>query len=186
MNAKRYDFFPPITGPWSVSPVHISFGRVHSNRPRARCSSSAASRLVQLEPPEQPLQGPVRRRPPGGQLQDPADLRRGPPRLLPLQRLSQRQHLLRRPRRRLPRRRHQRVEPATSYSLRHRVSVGPTPWPPAARPLVEPAGQLPGPPAPLRLAQSRLQELLHQRVPEQARLPGPLTLFPDPIPRIAR
>ena len=40
MNAKRYDFFPPITGPWSVSPVHISFGRVHSNRPNARCSSS--------------------------------------------------------------------------------------------------------------------------------------------------
>ena len=40
MNANRYDFFPPITGPWSVSPVHISFGRVHSNRPRARCSSS--------------------------------------------------------------------------------------------------------------------------------------------------
>ena len=40
MNAKRYDFFPPITGPWSVSPVHISFGLAHSNRPRARCSSS--------------------------------------------------------------------------------------------------------------------------------------------------
>ena len=40
MNAKRYDFFPPITGPWSVSPVHIWFGLVHSNRPNARCSSS--------------------------------------------------------------------------------------------------------------------------------------------------
>ena len=28
-----------MTGPWSVSPVHISFGLVHSNLPNARCSS---------------------------------------------------------------------------------------------------------------------------------------------------
>jgi hypothetical protein len=39
MNANRYDFRPPTAGPWSVSPVHISFGRSHSNRPSARCSS---------------------------------------------------------------------------------------------------------------------------------------------------
>ena len=43
MNAKRYDFFPPITGPWRVSPVHISFGRAHSNRPKARWSSCAGA-----------------------------------------------------------------------------------------------------------------------------------------------
>src|SRR6266568_1427564 len=56
--------------------------------------------------------------------------------------------------------------------------------PPPARPLVGTAGQLPGPPAPLRLAQPRLQELLHQRVPEQARLPRPL--HPLPLIRLVR
>jgi hypothetical protein len=40
MNANKYAFAPPITGPWRVSPARISFGRVHSNRPKARCSSS--------------------------------------------------------------------------------------------------------------------------------------------------
>ena len=132
-------------------------------------------RQAQLKALEQPLQGPVRRRPPGRDLQDAPDLRRRPPGLLPLQGLRQRQHLLRRPRRCLARRRHQRVEPALLVSappagqrrVRHRD-------PPPARPLVDTAGQLPGPPPPLRLAQPRLEQLLHQRVPEQARLPGPL------------
>ena len=155
---------PHLVRPGALEPAE---GPLLLLRPRGR--------PVQLQPLEQPLQGPVRRRPPGRDLQDPPDLRRRPPRLLPLQRLRQRQHLLRGPRRRLPRRRHQRVEPALlipapppgQRRVRHRD-------PPPARPLVDTAGQLPGPPAPLRLAQPRLQELLHQRVPEQARLPGPL------------
>ena len=142
-------------------------------------------RPVQLQPLEQPLQGPVRRRPPRRDLQDPPDLRGRAPGLLPFQRLRQRQHLLRGPRRRLPRAGHQRIEPPGLIQppppgqrrVRHRR-------PPPARPLVGTAGQLPGPPAPLRLAQSRLQELLHQRVPEQARLPGPL--HPLPLIRFVR
>ena len=132
-------------------------------------------RGVQLEPLEQPLQGAVRRRPARGGAQDPADLRRGPLRLLPLQRLGQRQHLGRGPRRGLPRRRHQRVEPALLIGppppaqrlIRHRHR-------PPARPVVDTAGQRPGPPAPLGRRKPRLGELLHQRVPEQARRPGPL------------
>ena len=43
MNAKRYDFFPPTAGPCRVSPIHISFGLAHSNRPKARRSSSAGA-----------------------------------------------------------------------------------------------------------------------------------------------
>ena len=132
-------------------------------------------RGVQLQPLEQPLQRPVRRRPPRGQLQDPPDLGGGPPRLLPLQRLRQRQHLRRGPRGRLPRRRHQRVEPAGLIRPPPPVQRPPRhPHRLPARPVMDTAGQLPGPPPPLRRAQARLGELLHQRVPEQARLPGPL------------
>ena len=117
-----------------MSPVHISFGRAHSNRPKTRCVLLRPGGSVQLEALEEPLQGPVRRRPARRQLQDPPDLRRGPPRLLPLQRLRQRQHLAAGPRRRLPRRRHERVEPAVP---RRPAATGPaspaTPGP-AARP----------------------------------------------------
>jgi hypothetical protein len=45
-------------------------------------------RLVQLQPGEQPLQCPVRRRPPRGGAQDPLHLRGGPLRILSLQRGS--------------------------------------------------------------------------------------------------
>ncbi len=175
-NVLDTPFFPPITGPWSVSPVHISFGLAHSNRPeRPLLLLRPRGRPVQLEPFEQPLQGPVRRRPPGRDLQDPPHLRRGPPRLLPLQGLRQRQHFLRGPGRGLARGRHQCVEPALLVTAppagQRRVRRRD---PPPARPLVDTRGHLPGAPAPLRQAKPRLQELLHQRVPEQARLPGPL------------
>ena len=83
---------PHLVRPGALEP---SEGPLLLLRPRGR--------PVQLQPLEQPLQGPVRRRPPRRDLQDPPDLRRGPPRLLPLQRLRQRQHLLRGPRRGLPR-----------------------------------------------------------------------------------
>jgi hypothetical protein len=130
---------------------------------------------IQLEPLEQPLQGPVRRRPARHRLQDAPDLRGGPLRLLPLQRLRQGKNLGRGPRRRLPRAGHQRVEPAglinppppVQRPPRHRHHL-------PARPVMSTAGQPPGPPAPLRRADPRPGELLHQRVPEQAPLPGPL------------
>ena len=94
MNAKRYDFWAPITGPWSVSPVHISFGLVHSNRPKASVEYDTVTR----PPPGPSWTRPARPSPrqPAPRtpeevlalaeaLKDPPDLRRRPPRLLPLQ-----------------------------------------------------------------------------------------------------
>ena len=66
---------------------------------------------------EHPLQGPLVRRPPVLGLQDPLDLRRGPVRVLLLQRGRQLQDLRRGPRLGLPRDRDQRVEPALAPVL---------------------------------------------------------------------
>ena len=151
MNANRYRLLPAdhrpverVSGPHLVRPgaLEPAQGPLLLLRPRGR--------PVQLQPLEQPLQRPVRRRPPGRDLQDPPDLRRGPPGFSRFS-ASASASTSAGSAARLPRRRHQRVEPALlvppappgQRRVRHRD-------PPAARPLVDTARQLPGPPAPLR------------------------------------
>ena len=86
---------------------------------RPRCLEPAEHRRrsrrgapAQAQPGEMPLQRALVRRPPRLHLQDPPHLRRGPGRVLPLERLRQREHLRRRARRALARAGYQRVEPA--------------------------------------------------------------------------
>ena len=94
-----------VAGPQLVRPGRLEPAE-HLLLPRP------GGRAVQLEPLEQPLQRPVRRRPAGLRCQDPPHLRRGPLRVLPLQRRRQYQQVTRRAGRGLPGRGNQRPEPA--------------------------------------------------------------------------
>ena len=134
----------------------------------------------QLQPDEQPLQRPVRRRPSRRGPQDPLHLRGGAGGVLPLQSGRQLQHLGRGAGAGLARGRDQRLEPAGQVS----------PLPPAdalirhphqlpARPRMLHRGHQPVTPAPLGARQARPCQLLHQRVPEQRDLPRPLQ--PSPL-----
>ena len=144
MNAKRYDLAPA------------------DHRRRAACPRPHLVRPGALEPAERPLRllrpraagsAPAGRTAAAASASDGAHpdatcrirwtcaaVRAG---LLPLQRLRQRQHLLRGPRRGLARRRHQRVEPALLYRRCHRVQRRVRHrHPPPARPLVDTAGHV--------------------------------------------
>ena len=80
-----------MCGPCSASPVHSSFGRDASNRPKA-CRRAPVRAGRQLQPLEMPLQRAHRRRPAARGPQDPHHLRGGAGGLLPLQPGGQLQH----------------------------------------------------------------------------------------------
>ena len=163
-----------VTGPQLIGPAGLEPAE-HLLLP-----VTVSGGAVQLEPPEQPLQGPVGRRPAAAGTQNPLDLRGGALRVLALQRRGQVQHLSRGPRGDLPRRRHQRLEPA--------VQVGPLPPVDAlirhpdrltGRPGVRSGGKPADPAAALRGRQVRADHLLDQRVPEQR--DRPRLLQPPPV-----
>jgi len=60
MKQNKNAFRPAITGPCSASPVHISFGAAHSNRPKTS-GGLPSGRAPQFQPLEVPLQRPHRR-----------------------------------------------------------------------------------------------------------------------------
>ena len=141
-------------------------------------------RDVQLQPLEQPLQGPVRRRPARRQLQDPPDLGGGPPRLLPLQRLRQRQHLRRGPRRRLPR----RTAPARRTRRPHKPAATGPASPATPAPAARPARHGHGRPAPWPAGPAPPRSCPPRRAPAPASTgtgpsPGPAPASPSCPPR---
>jgi len=126
-------------------------------------------------PGEHPLDRPLIGRPPRLRLEYPLDLRRGPGRVLLLQRRRQRHHLRRGPRLGLARRRYQRVEPSLTPRADPHIQRPPGhPHRLPGRPGVLAGRDLPHHRPPLPRGQRRVGSLPDQHVPEQPDRPGPL------------
>ena len=168
---------PPTIGPCSASPVHSSLGAVGLEPAERPPAAAPSGRVVELRARTKwrcRVRSP--RAQPGVRAQDPPDLRRGPGRVLPLQRRRQLQHLRRGP----------RLRPAAGRAPARRTrraatpgSTGPAgpgdPHRPPERAGVLARGELRGPAGPAGAWTRRVRGVADQPVAEQPHLPGPVS-----------